>query len=262
MGKVDLREERLLEELRARGQMDLKEIAELFGISDSTARRMCVELERKDLAIRTFGGLRALPENGGILFAPYSYADSENEHTVLKARIGRHACKLVEEGDILFLSGGTTVQQLALALAIRIEQEKLKDILILTNSIACAEVLGQCCSVTLTGGKLRPERRDVAGFLSEQMVKNARFDKCFIGVDGIDLNQGVMAFDMDTANLDRMVTLQSDTVYILADSSKFSRTYFTAYESFLPRHKLITDENLSPALREIALLSGITLEFV
>lgn len=262
MGKVDIREDRLVAELKRRGQMELKDITEFFSISDSTARRMCVELEKKGLAIRTFGGLRALPESGGVMYAPYSYSDSETEHAALKARIGRYAAGLVQEGDILFLSGGTTVQQMAISLANQIETAGIKDIMILTNSIACAELLSHHCSVTLTGGKLRPERRDVAGFLSEQMVRNARFDKCFMGVDGIDLHEGLMAFDMDTANLDRMVASQSDTVYILADSSKFCQTYFTAYERFLAKHVVITDEGLSPQLREVAGQSGIRLELV
>ena len=61
MGKVNLRETQLLEELKKRGQLDSKEIIDLFRISESTARRMCVDLERKGLAIRTFGGIRCLP---------------------------------------------------------------------------------------------------------------------------------------------------------------------------------------------------------
>ena len=259
MGKVDIREEKLLVELKKRGQIELKEIMELFHISDSTARRMCVEMERKDLAIRTFGGLRAMPENSSLGTETYFYHISETEHVAEKTRIGKFAAELVADGDIIFLSGGTTVQSMAAALSRRLDEGKLRNVMILTSSIACAELLAPHCSVMLTGGKVRPERRDVAGYLSEQMVRSARFDKSFIGVDGIDLSDGLMAFDMDTANLDRLVIDQSDKAYILADSSKFHKTYFTAYERFGEKHTIITDDTIDRGTQEHAKTAGIPL---
>ena len=262
MGKVDMREERLLEELKSRGQMDLKEMMELFSISDSTARRMCVEVEKKGLAIRTFGGIRLLPERDNSAAMIYSYNLSETRQAEEKARIGERAATLVEDGDIIFLSGGTTVQAMAVALARRLDGGKLKNVMILTSSIASAELLAPHCSVMLTGGKLRPERRDVAGFLSEQMVKSSRFDRCFVGVDGIDLSEGLMAFDADTSNLDRLVIEQSDSACILADSSKFHKTYFTAYEHISNKHCIITDQGIDPNTLLQAKNAGIAIETV
>ena len=261
MGKVNLREAQLLEVLREKSQLDMKEIIDLFHISDSTARRMCVEIERKGLAIRTLGGLRALPEKTQPS-APYSYNASEMEHAAQKKKIGRYASSLIKDGEVIFLTGGTTVQRMAEALVERMKEENLKNLMILTNSVACAEMLAAHCTVILTGGKLRLERRDMAGFISEQMVRNARFDKCFVGVDGIDLHEGLMALDLDTANLDRIAVDQSDAAYILADSSKFRRTYFTAYEHFLPKHTVITDDALSADMVSYAHSNGIDLRTV
>lgn len=263
MGKVDIREERLLEELKQRGQMETKEIIELFHISDSTARRMCVELEKKKLAIRTFGGLRILAESDkGPALATYSYHLSEMEHAQEKVRIGQRASEKVEDGDMIFLSGGTTVQCMAEALAQRLDAERVTDVMVLTNSIVCAEMLAPHCQVMLTGGKIRLARRDVAGYLSEQMVRSSRFDKCFIGVDGIDLHDGLMAFDLDTSNLDRLVMEQSDDAYVLADHSKFHRTYFTAYERFMPKHTIMTDDGIDDENVHFARLNGIPIEVI
>lgn len=257
LGKVDKREERLLTELKQREQMDLKDIVALFGISDSTARRMCVEMENKKLAIRTFGGIRIVPRNEDAASVPYSYLAREASNSQQKQRIGNYTASLVQDGDVVFLSGGTTLQCFASALSDRIDQEKLGHVMILTSSVVCAEVLAGHCTVTLTGGKYRPERRDVAGFLSEQMVRNSRFDKCFVGVDGIDLKDGLMAFDMDTANLDRLVISQADTAYILADSSKFHNTYFTAYEHFTPKLRIVTDDGIDREAADRARTAGV-----
>ena len=151
---------------------------------------------------------------------------------------------------------------MAQALARRLDEGALKNVMILTNSISSAELLAPHCSVVLTGGKLRPERMDVAGFHSEQMVKRARFDRCFIGVDGIDLQEGLMAFDGDTSNLDRLVIEQSDEACILADSSKFYKTYLTAYERISKKHRIITDAGLNPETLAGCADAGIIIEIV
>jgi len=243
LGKVNARETQILAELKKRGQLESKEIMELFHISESTARRMCVDMGKKGLAIRTFGGIRCLPENSPAS-AAYSYNVSETENADQKQKIGEYASGLVKDGDVIFLNGGTTVQKMAEALIERVRREGLKNISILTNSIASAELLAGYCTVMLTGGRLRAERRDMAGYLSEQMVRNAHFDKCFIGVDGINIHEGLVALDMDTANLDRMVVEQSDAAYILADSSKFHKTCSVTYAPFQAKHTIITDDRI------------------
>lgn len=261
MGKVNARENQILMELKKRGQLESKEMMELYRISESTARRICVDLSKRGLAIRTFGGICSLPENMPSS-AEYSYNIRETEHTELKQKIGEYACSLVKDGDVIFLNGGTTVQKMAEALIERIRREGLKNISILTNSIASAELLAGDCNVMLTGGRLRSERRDMAGYLSEQMVRNAHFDKCFIGVDGINLNEGLLALDMDTATLDRMVVDQSDSAYILADSSKFGKTCFVTYARFQPKHTLITDDQIPANLIDFAKEQGIIMQVV
>lgn len=261
MGKVSARETQILAELKKRGQLESKEIMELFRISESTARRVCVDLGKKGLAIRTFGGIRCLPENSPVSGA-YSYNVREAENADLKQKIGEYASSLVKDGDVIFLNGGTTVQKMAEALIERVRRGGLKNISILTNSIASAELLAGECTVMLTGGRLRAERRDMAGYLSEQMVRNAHFDKCFIGVDGINMNEGLVALDMDTANLDRMAVDQSDAAFVLADSSKFNKTCFVTYARFQPKHTIITDDKISQEMIEFARERGIILQVI
>lgn len=261
MGKVSARETQILAELKKKGQLESKEIMELFHISESTARRMCVDMGKKGLAIRTFGGLRCLPENN-LGSTSYSYNISETENAEQKLQIGEYASGLVKDGDVIFLNGGTTVQKMAEALIERVRREGLKNISILTNSIASAELLAGYCTVMLTGGRLRAERRDMAGYLSEKMVLDAHFDMCFIGVDGINIHEGLVALDMDTANLDRMVVEQSDAAYILADSSKFNKTCSVTYARFQPKHTIITDDGVDEKTIEIARENGLMLHIV
>ncbi len=243
MGKTKTRFERLSALLAQKGRMELGEIQQLFEVSESTARRMCKAAEEEGLAVRTYGGgLQTIAQP--VSEMEYSFERKAIEHTEEKERIGAYASSKVENGDIIFVSGGTTAECFVRSLTSRIARKELSGVVIMTNSICNAEVLGEHNEVILTGGVYRPQRRDVAGYASEATIRGAHFNKSFIGVDGIELTDGLMALDNDTGNMDRLVTSRSDLVYILADSSKFRTKSFISYEHFLPKHIIVTDSGL------------------
>ena len=245
MGKVSSREEEFLDVLKKRQKLSMTEIVAYFGISDSTARRLCVSLEKKGKIIRGFGGIYCSPDVTS-LRAEYQYDVLEGENALEKSQIGAYASGLVEDNDIIFISGGTTMAQFSRHLADRIKQGLINRVLITTNSVINAEVLAPFTKVLLIGGEYRPHRRDVAGFLSERMIAGIHFNKCFLGIDAIDVNAGLMVFDVETGNLDELVSERSDTKYILADSQKFKKKSFITYSNISPTHVIITDRNVDP----------------
>ncbi len=246
MGKVASREEEVLEVLKTRRKLDIAEIVEMFSISESTARRLCVSLERKGNAIRSFGGIHGLAEEA--VKGDYQFDRLELENAVEKGRIGAYASALVDDGDIIFISGGTTTAQFARHLAERIKAGSVGNVLITTNSVINAELLAPFTKVVLIGGEYRPHRRDVAGFLSEKMIAAVHFNRCFLGIDAIDVNAGLMVFDVETGNLDELVSVHSDTKYILADSQKFKKKSFITYSTITPSHVIVTDGKVDSAI--------------
>jgi len=247
MGKVSSREDEFLEVLKKRQKLSMSEIVAYFGISDSTARRLCVSLEKKGKIIRGFGGIHCAPDSTATR-VEYQYDVLEGENAFEKSQIGAYASGLVEDDDIIFISGGTTMAQFSRHLADRIKQGAINKVLITTNSVINAEVLAPFTKVVLIGGEYRSHRRDVAGFLSERMITGIHFNKCFLGVDAIDVNAGLMVFDVETGNLDELVSARSDTKYILADSQKFKKKSFITYSNITPTHVIITDRKLDPEI--------------
>ncbi len=247
MGKVSSRENEILEVLKERHRLDMAEIVQLFGISDSTARRLCVGLEKKGRIIRGFGGIHQVPDSPAVK-TEYQYDVVAEENAAEKSLIGAYASTLVEDDDIIFISGGTTVAQFSRQLAERIRAGLISGVLITTNSLINAEALAPFTKVLLIGGEYRPHRRDVAGFISEKMVASAHFNKCFLGIDAIDVNAGLMVFDVETGNLDELVSAHSDKKFILADSQKFKRKSFITYSSITPNHVIITDGKVDPGI--------------
>jgi DeoR/GlpR family transcriptional regulator of sugar metabolism len=258
MGKVASRESEILELLKKQRKLDLSEIVGRFGISDSTARRLCISLERQGRIIRGFGGIYSVAEAQGP-DPGYQYDVLVGENAEEKRLIGAYASTLVENGDIIFISGGTTVAEFSRQLAARIGEGLVGKVLITTNSIINAELLSPHTKVVLIGGEYRPHRRDVAGFLSEKMIANVHFNKCFLGIDAIDVNAGLMVFDVETGNLDEHVSSRSDTKYILADSQKFKKKSFITYSTITPTHVIVTDGKVDPEIVRQGTANGFSI---
>ena len=234
----------MLQELRSKKSLKISDIENLFHVSESTARRMCAELEHSGQGIRTLGGIQYLPEQYAESILTYSFDSLSQQYIEVKQAIAAYAASLIVPGDTLFLSGGTTVYQLACKLTALLSENSCPQLEIMTNSIANAEVLSYVASVILSGGEYRPARRDTAGIVGEKAIANARFSKAFIGLDAIDITDGLMAWDIDTARIDHLAIQHSNNVYLLVDSSKFSKKTFVNYEELATDYTIITDSNI------------------
>ncbi|WP_282923608.1 DeoR/GlpR family DNA-binding transcription regulator [Mediterraneibacter massiliensis] len=244
MGKKEKRLEEMLQELRSKKTLKISDIETLFHVSESTARRMCTELEHEGKGIRTLGGIQYLPEQYTESLLTYSFDSLAQQYIEEKQAIAAYASSLIVPGDTLFLSGGTTVYQLACKLSALLAETPYPQLEIMTNSIANAEILSSASNVILTGGEYRPARRDTAGIAGEKAIANARFSKAFIGLDAIDIRDGLMAWDIDTARIDHLAIKHSNHVYLLVDSSKFSQKTFVNYEELVSDYTIITDKNI------------------
>lgn len=256
MGKKDKRITEFQNELKRQKSLRISDIETLFQVSESTARRMCAELELSGCAVRTFGGIQYLPEQYKETYQTYSFDLLTEQYSEEKRRIGAYAAGLVEPGDTIFLSGGTTVYQFASHLAKLLSEKGIPDLNIMTNSVANAEILSTVTRVILTGGEYRARRRDTAGLVGEKSINNARFSKSFIGLDGIDISDGLMTWDIETARIDQLTIKRSDYVYLLTDSSKFKKRTFINYEELAPEYTIITDSSLPEEIQENAARNG------
>lgn len=262
MGKKEKRMLEFQNELKRQKSLKICEIESLFHVSESTARRMCAELEESKCAVRTFGGIQYLPEQYKDTCQTYSFENLSTQYAPEKQRIGMYAAGLVEAGDTIFLSGGTTVYQFALFLSHRLSEHELPGLNIMTNSIANAEILSTAVRVILTGGEYRPSRRDTAGLIGEKSISNARFSKAFVGLDGIDIDDGLMTWDIETARIDQLTIKRSDQIYLLMDSTKFKKRTFINYEELSPSYTIITDSSLPKEIQEKAHKNGQSLVIV
>lgn len=234
--------EAVLAALRRKRKLNTHSAATMLQVSDCTVRRLFEELECNGDIIRVHGGAQ-LPPNKGL---DYHFENLQQRQSEQKQRIGEYACRLIDNGDTIFLDSGTTIQQMSYLLAEQLRRTPFHDIQIYTNSLRNLQILADYCDVSLIGGLFRSRRQDFCGYFAEKVLEMLSFKKCFLSADGIGLapDEGVMATDVNTAKLNHIILHRADNVYLLADSTKFARRSFVQYATLDDIDTIITDKNL------------------
>ncbi len=242
MKKSEVRTSRLLEMLQMNRRLGVKTVADSLGVSVATVRRLLARLEADGKVIRTHGGARLSPHLG----TDYSYYLSSTHRSREKALIGKAAAEIVASGDRLFLDSGTTVLKLAESLSLRLQAATLKNVVVLTNSLALVEALARWCKVILVGGEVRVERRDVWGPITEETLRQFHVSRAFLGADAIHIRSGFMTTDESTAKMNEIVLRSTSHPYVLADAEKFNRDSFIRYAALSDIETIFTDPGIPP----------------
>ena len=88
---------------------------------------------------------------------------------------------------------------------------------------------------------------DFAGFASNKFIQNFHFSKCFLGADGVTLEDGFMGTDADTSSLVELAVARSGDAVVLADSSKLGKRSFVCYAQPEDIGALVTDSGADAA---------------
>src|SRR3984885_9186262 len=140
--------------------VNFEELCQKFNASKSSIRRDLIELERKGILRRVHGGAISLQTRDEVLDLGRLSGSCHEE----KARIGKAAAAMVQDGQTVILAGGSSVVEVAHNLIDRPLQ-------IITNSIPVAQIFWECkqVEVILTGGYLYPRLGIQLGPICERM---------------------------------------------------------------------------------------------
>lgn len=230
----------ILKLLKEQQSIKIQELVERTAASESTIRRDLTELEERQKLERVFGGARAIGQN---LPEP-SIMDKAAKNLKEKQMIARYAASLVKTGDALFLDAGTTTSQMIPLL-------KGKNVTVVTNGLSHLEALMENKITSyLTGGFIKSRTGALVGPQTIQSLENYRFDKSFLGVNGIHLENGFTTPDPEEAAVKRMACELSRSCFVLADQSKFGKVSF-AHIMDLSQSALIIDQLPKGAAEDI-----------
>ncbi|MGG6310222.1 DeoR/GlpR family DNA-binding transcription regulator [Paenibacillus macerans] len=210
------RYELIIKRLQERGVVKLQELVELLDASESTVRRDLVDLEDRKLLKRIHGGATLVNQKRwepGIEEKTFKNIQQKN-------LIARLAANQLVDGECIYLDAGTTT----LAMISFIEA---KDVTVVTNGLSHVEALvSKNIRSYLLGGMMKMHTKAVIGSIALQNMDNFRFDKCFLGTNGVDAEMGYTTPDPEEALIKRRAHQLSGRTYVLADSSKIGDIAF------------------------------------
>ena len=165
----------LLDTLRREGRIVAADLSTALGLSEDTIRRDLRALAAQGLLQRVHGG--ALPASPAMA----NFAARSQLHMPGKQAIAAAAAALVQPGQVVFIDGGTTCQQLALRLPPTLQATVVTH----SPTIALALVEHPRIEVQLVGGRLFKHSVVAVGAAAVEAIGRVRADLSFMGVTGL-----------------------------------------------------------------------------
>lgn len=198
------------------GFSSVQDIAAAVGASQATIRRDLQALEAGGVVSRMHGGARIAVSSG----TEVAFNIREQENLAAKRAIAEAAFGLIRPCASVFLDAGTTVLQLARRL--KLDPMPLS---VFTNGLTVAQALVETpgLTVSLLGGRIRPENASTVGAAAETAIERLWFDQLFLGTGAVAEDGCLYGLDEDEGRLNERMKARSAQTVLLTDSSKFDR---------------------------------------
>ena len=232
----------ILDQLERKGYVRVVELAEQLNVSGATIRKDLRIMESKHLLHRTHGS--ASPSRANVVDLPVQ--EKSNINAESKLAIAKVADGLIEEGDSILLTSGSTIEIFA-----KILQPK-GVINAVTPSIRVGIYLSEKenVNIMMLGGRLNVKSLSVRDAYTEEGLKYVRCSKAFFSCDGFDFDGGVTtAFVAEARVTDSMLNVASEVI-LLADSTKLGKSGFGKICDMSRVDTLITDSGLPQSMKE------------
>lgn len=205
----------ILQQLSQHQTVSVTELCQATGASEATIRRDLNTLAAQGRLSKVHGG--AVQLNSEFLSQEPEMSVKRGLHIPEKERIARYAAALIEDDDVVFLDGGSTVMRMT-------EHLKPSNALFVTNGMECAFwLLERDLRVYVAGGALKRDTASAAGAETMDSLRRYNFTKAFLGAGGVTVREGFTVADPEDAAVKALAAARARQTYMLVDSSKFGR---------------------------------------
>lgn len=238
--------EKIIDLLQEQSSVRVTDLVPILDASESTIRRDIAELDKEGRLRKVFGGAVSLDvqRNGDGRGDAEAVRQVNVERRDVDAKARRQvdektkvavcAAGLIEDGDLVYIDAGTTTGSI-------IEHITCRSATYVTNGARHAiELARRGFRTYLLSGQMKPSTEAIIGYDAVDSLKKYHFSKCFIGTDGIDLENGLTTSDIEESMVKGEAIRRSEAVFILADSSKFGLIASITFAS-LDAGTIITD---------------------
>jgi DeoR/GlpR family transcriptional regulator of sugar metabolism len=216
--KQQIRLSAILSALQHSGSVSVESLSKDLDVSLVTIRRDLDSLELQGLLRRTHGGAVSIEP---LFYEPFrndrSFQAQVEKFADEKRRIGRAAAALIEDGEIVAITPGTTTTEVIRGLP------RQRKITVVTSTVNVAMELSKRkdLDVFVTGGHLRGDWFSLVGPTAVQSLSHLLVRTVFIGADGIDPKWGLSCFNPDEAQLNSSMAKHAQRKIAVVDHSKF-----------------------------------------
>lgn len=240
---IEERLEQILDILNKNGRVKVKELSQLFNVSESMIRKDLKKLETDGALQRTYGGAilnRKFSES-----IPIDTRIKENLDT--KELIAEKAFALIEDGDVVFLESSSINFFLAKLIA-----NSTKKVTLITNMSIIPHLFNNNETVKLIciGGIYDKSSGGVLGSEVTRSISKYAFNKGFVGGSGVNLiTNSAYTRTLEDGNVKELIISNSKEVFLLVEKEKFNidSTYkFATLEEF---NAIITDSDITDEIR-------------
>ncbi|MFM8450502.1 MAG: DeoR/GlpR family DNA-binding transcription regulator [Haliscomenobacter sp.] len=202
----------ILREVNIHNKVILADLSQKLQVSEDTVRRDIQELADAGRIIKVRGG--ALSKS----YQVYTYKEHDIYAYQEKTIIARKAISLLRDGMLVLISGGSTNLEIA-----RILPPDLKVTFLTISLTTAMQLLEHPSSETIfIGGQLSKTAQIAVGGEVVQSLHEFIPDICFLGVNGIDTQEGLTENDWEVASIKKAMIRVSKKVYALSIAEKLN----------------------------------------
>jgi len=243
------RQIQIIDTLRQKKRVTVDELATQFDVSRETIRRDLTELANSGKIQKIHGGARLSRVHG-----EGSFQQRMSDNADAKLRIAIQAARLFSPGETLFVDTGSTTLYFAEKLG------EISGLTIVTNSAEIARTISSSATgnrIFLLGGEYSGSNHQTVGTLVASQVRSFRAHHAVLTVGSLDALSGAMDFNVEEAQVAQAMIEQSESITILADSSKFRNLASFRVCPMASIDRLICDATPPPTMFEALKESGV-----
>jgi DeoR/GlpR family transcriptional regulator of sugar metabolism len=248
---VEQRRQDVLEYVIEQREVRIDDLPERFGVSLMTIHRDLDDLAERRLLVKLRGKVEAYPAL--TVETATRFRDGLNQPE--KEALAIAAVAHVKPGQTVFIDDSTTLFPLVHRLA------GVKQLVVITNSLRVAQMLGQTVEVVLLGGRYSPEFDSCMGPHVLAALDRVRADIGFVSVTAVAAGR-LFHPVQDYAELKMAALRASNRNVLLVDNSKFGKTATYPHGNVGDYDLLITDDAAPTPEIEAAVNYGTAVELV
>ena len=251
---MEERQAKILEMLAVNGKVLVKELAEIFAVTEDSIRKDLGTLEAEGKLRRTYGGAVPIKESLKMTEANRRRLSDVDA----KRKIAQSAVKMISPQDLVFLDNSTISIAMAEILA-----KSGKNYKILTGMIDVLVMLAVNPNIEIifTGGQINKSRDCFCDVLSLEFISRFSPDIAFIGVVAADFKKNSLSVNgIENGVYKKTVLNLSKKNFVVAESRKLNAEGKFSFATFEKVSGLITENK--PATEILKAAKNLNVEII